>query len=54
MQIKSNEESYDHMSDLQDDETGLKKGTDTLLYQDLTAPDIMLSMCSQIDTSSNG
>ena len=33
---------------------GLKKDADLLLYQELTVPDIILSTCSQNDTSSIG
>ena len=54
MQIQSNNESDDHISDLQEDEIHLKKGADSLLDQDLIASDIMLSTCSQNDASSNG
>ena len=52
IQIKPNEESNDDILDLQDDETGLKKDADLLLDQVLTGPDIILSTCSQNDTSS--
>ena len=52
MKIKSNKESDDHILDLQDDETELKKNADLLLDQ--TVPDIILSTCSQSATSFNG
>ena len=39
---------------LQDDETSLKKDADSLLDQELTAPNVMLSACSQNDMTSNG
>ena len=47
-------ESDDHNSDLQDNETGLKKDAYSLLDQELTVLDMMLSKCSQNDTLSHG
>ena len=44
IQIKSNNESNDHISDLQD----------SILAQQSTAPDMMVSKCSNNDTSSSG
>ena len=53
-QVKSNKESNDYISDLQDNKTGFKNDADSLFDQDLTAPVIILSACSQNDSSSNG
>ena len=44
IQIKSNNESNDHISDLQD----------SILVQELMVPDMMVSKCSADDTSSSG
>ena len=54
IQIKSNNESSDHISDLQDDETGSKKDADCLLDQELMSSDMMFSKFWKNDTSSNG
>ena len=45
IQIKSNNKSKDHISDIQDDETGLKK--------EVTMPDVTMSTCPQNDISSD-
>ena len=44
IQMKSNNGSDDHISDLQD----------SMLVQDLMVPSMMVSKCSKYDTSSNG
>ena len=54
IQIKSQKEGYNHISDLQDDKTGLEREANSLLDQNLTGYDIMLSTSSQNDTSVNG
>ena len=54
MQIKSNRESNDHISDSQNDETGFKEDADLLLDQVSAVPDVILSKCSQKDTLSGG
>ena len=53
IQINSSKKSNDHISGLHDDETGLKKDEDLLLHQVLTVSVVILSTCSQSETSFN-
>ena len=51
IQIKSNEKRDEHISVLKEKETGSKKDADLLLFQGLTTPDLIMSTCSQNESS---